>query len=43
MKQLLGRMVEKSLQAELSEHIGYGADDTRRGENARNGTTFGLC
>lgn len=39
MKQLMGRMVEKSLQAELSEHLGYEAGESRPGNNARNGTT----
>jgi putative transposase len=39
MKQLMGRMVEKSLQAELSEHLGYEPGESRPGNNARNGTT----
>ena len=39
MKQLMGRMVEKSLQAELSEHLGYEAHEDRPGDNARNGST----
>jgi len=39
MKQLMGRMVEKSLKAELTEHLGYEENESRPGENARNGSS----
>jgi putative transposase len=39
MRQLMGRLVEKSLNAELTEYLGYEPNGTRPGENARNGTT----
>jgi transposase-like protein len=39
MRQLMGRMVEKSLNAELTEHLGYEPNEPRPGTNARNGTT----
>ena len=39
MRQLMGRMVEKSLSAELTEHLGYAPNESRPGQNARNGTT----
>lgn len=39
MRQLMGRLVEKGLGAELTEHLGYEPNDARRGDNARNGST----
>lgn len=39
MKQLMGRLVERSLKAELTEHLGYDERQARPGENARNGST----
>jgi transposase-like protein len=39
MRQLMGRMVEKSLNAELTEHLGYEPNEPRPSTNARNGTT----
>lgn len=39
MRQLMGRLVEKSLGAELTEHLGYEPNEARPGRNARNGTT----
>ena len=39
MKQLMGRLVEKTLKAELTEHLGYDERQARPGENARNGST----
>ena len=39
MRQLMGRLVEKSLSAELTDHLGYEHGEERVGENARNGTS----
>jgi putative transposase len=39
MRELMGRLVEKSLNAELGEHLGYLHSEGRPGTNARNGTT----
>lgn len=39
MKQLMGRLVEKSLQTELDQHLGYDKHEPRPGDNARNGST----
>ncbi len=39
MKELMGRLVEKSLQTELDQHLGYDKNEARPADNARNGTT----
>jgi len=39
MRQLMSRMVEKSLQTELTQHLGYEHNEVRPGTNARNGGT----
>jgi len=39
LRQLTGRLVEKSLEAELSEHLGYEKRGSRPGTNARNGSS----
>lgn len=38
-RQLTGRLVERALQTELTEHLGYEKNQARPGENARNGGT----
>ena len=37
MRQLMSRMVEKSLQTELTHHLGYEHNEARAGANSRNG------
>lgn len=39
LRQLTGRLVEKSLEAELSEHLGYDKRGPRPSTNARNGSS----
>lgn len=39
LRQLTARLVEKSLEAELGEHLGYEKGGSRLGENARNGSS----
>jgi putative transposase len=39
LRQLTGRLVERALQTELTEHLGYEKNEARTGENARNGGT----
>src|SRR5690349_15453709 len=39
MRQLMGRLVERTLSAELTEHLGYERNEARPGLNARNGST----
>lgn len=39
LRQLMGRMVERTLDAELTDHLGYERNEERPGGNARNGTT----
>jgi putative transposase len=39
LKQLMGRLVERSLKAELTEHLGYEEGERRPADNARNGST----
>ena len=39
LRSLMGRLVEKSLEVELTQHLGYDKGDERAGDNARNGST----
>ncbi len=39
MRQLMGRLVERAVAAELTEHLGYEPHEARPCDNARNGTT----
>ena len=39
LKQLVGRIVERSLTAELTEHLGYEKNGERPATNARNGSS----
>jgi putative transposase len=39
LRQLTARLVEKSLEAELGEHLGYEKGGSRPGDNARNGSS----
>ena len=39
LRSLMGRLVEKSLEVELTQHLRYDKGDERAGDNARNGST----
>ena len=39
LRSLMGRLVEKSLEVELTQHLGYDKGAERAGDNARNGST----
>lgn len=39
LRQLMGRLVERALQTELTEHLGYEKNGSRPNDNARNGST----